>query len=65
MSGLNKRHGIFNKIESLLRQDWAGIEEAKQKRESENATLRVYKRELENIESMMREVQKSLDIEVI
>lgn len=63
MAGLNKRHGIFTKIERILLKDWGTIEEAKAKRESETASTRVYKRELENVEKRLAEVNALLELE--
>lgn len=60
-SGLNKRQGIFNKIERTLRQDWGTIEAAKEKRENEKSVSLAYKSEIENIESQLNEVSRILE----
>ncbi len=63
-SGLNKRKGIFTKIERVLRQDWGTIDEAKEKREIEKSSSLEYKQELEDIESRLAEIDAMLEQEM-
>jgi DNA sulfur modification protein DndC len=63
MEGLGRRSGIFDKIETILKQDWGTLEEielkqaALQKRNERD----VHQEEIERIEADLKQIQEQLD----
>lgn len=63
MEGLGRRSGIFDKIETILKQDWGSLEEIEQKQaELQKRNERdVHQEEIERIEADLKQIQDQLD----
>lgn len=63
MEGLGRRNGIFDKIETILKQDWGSLEEIEQKQASlqKRNELDVHQEEIERIENDLKTIQDQID----